>query len=325
MWGWISAVAVSLVLGAASTVAQASMIFPLPDGAAPSGMAADNSGAIWFVARQLGAVGRLDPETGSTYLLALGHGAQPSSLTLGPDSTLFVTDAVANLVYQIDPVSVNIVRYPIDGPRGPLELNGATFDERERLWFSGYSGYFGWLEPHTGRSAAVPAPGGRGPIGITSAGSDVWFLSYTAGSVVRVHAETLRSDVFPLPSGHEGTKTLAISPGGDLWLTASQSGTLLRLDPKLGTWQTWVVPGEEARPSGLAFYQQSAVIISDIGQSLLHVFDTKIQAFTQEIGVTPDCIARTIMSLQSGVWAAEARCDQIRLVTSDQFRSDGSR
>jgi streptogramin lyase len=320
MWSRIGAVAALLAFAAASAVAQTSATFPLPQGAAPSGLAADNNGAIWFASRHLGAVGRLDPETGHTYLLALGHGAQPSSLVLGPGGALFATDAVANLVYQVDPGTNTILRHPIDGPGGPLELNGAVFDERERLWFSGYSGYLGWLEPLTGRSEAIPAPGGRGAIGITSTGGAVWLVSYTTNSLIRVDTETLVSDVFPIPSGHEGARTVAASPAGDLWLTASQSGTLLRLRPKSGFWQSWVVPGEEARPYGLAFDRRNSVIVSDTGQSMLHVFDSGTQAFTHEIGLAPDCMPRTIVSVENSIWAAEARCDQIRLVASDQLR-----
>lgn len=321
---WLGAAIVSVLLQVASAVAQTPETFPLPDGAAPSGLAVDRAGAIWFLARPLGAVGRLDPATGHTRLIPLGHGAQPSALALGPDGIPFVADAVENIVYQVDPNTDEVIRHPIDAPGGPLELNGLIFDGRERLWLTGYSGYFGWLEPHTGRSAVLPAPGGRGPIGLASDGGQVWFSSYATDAVVRVDPETLRTDVFLLPSGHEGPKALTIAPGGQLWLTAYQSGALLRLEPTLGRWQAWPLPGEEARPNGLALDPQGTVVVSDVGQSLLHIFDPGSQAFAHAVGLGDGCMGRTILGSADGVWVAEARCDQIRRLNADQLGASGS-
>jgi virginiamycin B lyase len=316
---------VPILLWVQAAAAQTSRTYPLPDGAAPVGLVIDAAGAVWFTSRSAGALGRLDAQTGETSLLSLGHGAQPSSLASGPDGFLFATDAVSNLVYQVDPTSREVVRFPIESPAGPLELSSATFDDRERLWFTAYSGYFGWLEPRTGRSVVLPAPGGRGPAAVASAGAEVWFASYTTDAAIRVDPDTLRTEVFALPSGHEGPKSLAIGEDGEIWVAAYHSRALLRLDPKTSEWSAWPLPGPDAKPFGLAFDAQGDLRVSDVGQSALLTFDRRMRTFTESVALGDGCMARSIMQAGSGIWVAETRCDSIRFLGPDGRGTDGSR
>jgi virginiamycin B lyase len=312
----LGAFVLSVLLAIPIARAQTPGPYQLPDGTAPSGLAVDAAGAVWFVSRPNGALGRLDPGTGETSLFALGHGAQPSTLTLGPDGGLFATDAVANLVYRVDPTTREVVRFPIEGPSGPLELNSAAFDHRERLWFAGYSGHFGFLDLRSGQAAVLPAPGGRGPAALTSDGSQVWFASYTTNAVVRVDPETLRAEVFALPSDQEGPKSLVIGREGELWVTAHQSRALLRFDPKASAWNAWTIPAAEARPGAVALDPQGAPVLSDVGHSALRTFDAASGTFA-EFALGSGCMARAILPSPAGIWVAETRCDSLRWVPAD--------
>jgi virginiamycin B lyase len=48
-------------------------VYPAPDG------------TVWFTAQSAGKLGRLDPRTGRSDLIALGPGAAPHGVIVGPD------------------------------------------------------------------------------------------------------------------------------------------------------------------------------------------------------------------------------------------------
>jgi virginiamycin B lyase len=313
----LGALAVSVLLWAEGAAAQTPRLYPLPDGAAPIALATDAGGAVWFASRGTGAIGRLDPESGEVALLSLGHGAQPSSLVAGPDGSLFATDAVENLIYRVDPTSREVVRFPLDGPGGPLELNSVAFDDRERLWFTGYAGYFGWLDPRTGHSVLLPAPGGRGAGALANAGAALWFASYASDAAIRIDPETLRTEVFALPADQQGPKSLAVGQEGEIWIAAYQSRALLRLDSRTSEWGAWPLPGAEAKPFGIALDPKGNVHVSDVGRSQLITFDRATRSFTQSVDFGEGCMARAILPSGSGIWVAETRCDRLRLVGLD--------
>ena len=66
-------------------------------------------------------------------------------------------------------------------------------------------------------------------------------------------------------------------------------------------------------------------MVSDVGQSLLHVFDPHTRAFTHQVGLGEGCMARTMLGSADGTWVAEARCDRIRLVNADLLEASGTR
>src|SRR5215218_2644015 len=80
----LGALVFSILVWIESAAAQTPRNYALPDGAAPIALAVDSGGTVWFASRATGAIGRLDRDTGQIALLALGHGAQPSSLVAGP-------------------------------------------------------------------------------------------------------------------------------------------------------------------------------------------------------------------------------------------------
>jgi virginiamycin B lyase len=303
----------------------AGRIYALPDRAAPAGLAADGSGAVWFVSKPLGAVGRLDPATGETDLIALGQGAQPNSLSLAPDGTLLATDAVADLVYQIRPDTRDVVRHPVEA-EGRLELAAAALDDRGRLWFAGYGGWFGWLDPADGRSAAFQAPGGRGPAALARDGAGgLWMLSYKASTLTRIDPETARTEVFPLPEGQEGPKAVLAGRDGGVWLTAYRSGSLLRLDPSSRDWKAWRLPGDDPRPFAIAEDGRGGILVTDTASSRLLAFDPEAGAFREGFDLGERAMARSLLPASGGFFVAETGRDAIRFVQRDALKVTWSR
>jgi virginiamycin B lyase len=53
-------------------------VYPAPDG------------TVWFTAQSAGKLGRLDPRTGKSDLIALRPGAAPHGVIVGPDGAAWV-------------------------------------------------------------------------------------------------------------------------------------------------------------------------------------------------------------------------------------------
>jgi hypothetical protein len=84
--GMVFAAAVLMsVSGGASHAKMTMQTFPVLAGAGPHDVYLAPDGAVWFTAQSAGKLGRLDPRTGKSDLIALGPGAAPHGVIVGPD------------------------------------------------------------------------------------------------------------------------------------------------------------------------------------------------------------------------------------------------
>src|SRR5271166_2080851 len=93
-------------------------VYPAPDG------------AVWFTAQSAGKLGRLDPKTGKSDLMALGPGAAPHGVIVGPDGAAWVTEGGQNAIARVDPATRAVKLFPLPKERRDANLNTATFDRR---------------------------------------------------------------------------------------------------------------------------------------------------------------------------------------------------
>lgn len=292
-----------------------SRVYHLPQGAAPSRLVEDDSGAVWFASRPLGAVGRLDPASGAADLIALGQGAQPGALAAGPDGAVLAADSAANVIYRIAPETRDVTRIPVEGVEGRLELTGLAFDDGGRLWFAGYAGHYGWIDLATGRSSIQEAPGGRGLAALArdEAGA-LWLASYKDGSVARIDPETARAEVFPLPEGQGGPKSLAADAAGRIWVAAYRSRTLLRLDPRTRDWSVRRFSAPEARPYAVAVDGPAGPVVTETAGSRLVGLDPRSGLPGEGFALTERGHPRALLPTRRGIFVAETGSDTIRLV-----------
>ena len=102
---WMMHAAVIVVL-TAGTTAQAKMemrTFPVLAGAGAHDVYPAPDGAVWFTAQSAGKLGRLDPRTGKSDLIALGPGAAPHGVIVGPDGAGWVTEGGQNAIAEWTP------------------------------------------------------------------------------------------------------------------------------------------------------------------------------------------------------------------------------
>jgi virginiamycin B lyase len=156
-------------------------VFPVPEADHPHDVAPAADGKhVWYTAQHAGALGLLDPFTGSIERVELGEGSAPHGVIVGPDGSAWVTDGGRDEIQRVDAESHEVTRFPTGRANG--NLNTAAFDGDGVIWFTGQNGVLGRLDPGKGDVITADAPRGRGPYGIcaTPAG-DVWFVSL-AGS-----------------------------------------------------------------------------------------------------------------------------------------------
>ncbi|HEX2275422.1 MAG TPA: hypothetical protein VHG90_16285, partial [Acidimicrobiales bacterium] len=165
--------------------------FAVPRGSRPHDVAPAGDGSVWYTAQGSGRLGLLDPATGRVDEVELGRGSAPHGVIVGPDGAPWVTDGGLNAVIRVDPATREVRRFAMPAGTPDVNLNTAVFERDGRLWFTGQAGYYGRVDPGSGRVEVFPAPGGRGPYGITVTPSGtVWYASLAGSHVARVDTAT---------------------------------------------------------------------------------------------------------------------------------------
>lgn len=78
--------------------------FPVPSGSRPHDVAPLPNGIlVWYTAQGTGELGKLDPSTGQTRHIALGHGSAPHGVIVGADGAPWVTEGGLNTIVCVDP------------------------------------------------------------------------------------------------------------------------------------------------------------------------------------------------------------------------------
>ena len=177
--------AAMLVMLTADATAHAKMemrTFPVLAGAGAHDVYPAPDGAVWFTAQSAGKLGRLDPRTGKSDLIALGPGAAPHGVIVGPDGAAWVTEGGQNAIARVDPATHAVKLFPLPKERRAANLNTAAFDHQGVLWFTGQNGVYGRLDPKSGTMAVFDAPRGTGPYGITTTPEGRVFFASLAGN-----------------------------------------------------------------------------------------------------------------------------------------------
>src|ERR1700747_105397 len=180
--GMMAAAVAMLIVGSLAHAKMAMQTFAVLTGAGPHDVYPAPDGTVWFTAQAAGKLGRLDPKTGKSDLLALGRDAAPHGVIVGPEGAPWVTDGGQNAIVRVDPLTSAAKVFPLPKERANANLNTATFDRQGVLWFTGQNGVYGRLDPRTGAIAVFDAPRGVGPYGITTTPAGEVFYASLAGS-----------------------------------------------------------------------------------------------------------------------------------------------
>jgi virginiamycin B lyase len=281
-------------------------VYPAPDG------------TVWFTAQSAGKLGRLDPRTGRSDLIALGPGAAPHGVIVGPDGAAWVTEGGQNAIARVDPATRAVKLFPLPKERREANLNTATFDRQGVLWFTGQNGVYGRLDPKSGTMAVFDVPRGTGPYGIaTTPDGQVFFASLAGSYLGQIDPETSTVMVLEPPVPRQGARRVWSDSHGGLWVSGWNSGDLFRYDSKSKSWARWHLPGDSPQPYAVYVDENDEVWLSDWGANAILRFDPKTEKF--ESFRLPDYYAsvRQLAGRKGEVWGAESRADKLFVLKSE--------
>lgn len=287
--------------------------FAVPDGTHPHDVAPAADGGVWYTAQHLGELGWLDPATGDTHGTDLGSGSRPHGVIVDDDGTPWITDGGLNAIVAVDPDTLEPTVYPLPDDRANANLNTATFDDQDVLWFTGQDGVYGSLDPASGQITVYDAPRGRGPYGITTTPDGVVYLASLAGSYVGAVQPDGSLEVFEPPTPNQGARRVWSDSAGAIWVSEWNSGNLSRYVPQTGDWTTWPLPGDS---SAYAVYVDEANIVwvSDFGANAIVRFDPATEEFTQIPLPHEAGEVRQLVGRPGEVWGAESAADRLVVI-----------
>ncbi|HWH06574.1 MAG TPA: hypothetical protein VNT23_09085, partial [Gaiellaceae bacterium] len=283
----------------------------LPRGVHPHDIWPAGDGTVWYTGQFNGTMGRLDPATGRYREIPLGSGASPHGVIADAAGNGWITDQGLNAIVRVDRVTEQVTVYPI--PAANSAPNTATFDRRGVLWFTGYGGWYGRLDPADGRVEVWPAPRGFGPYGIDTAPSgDVWFVSLDGGYLARVDPQTAALTVYDPPTPNAGTRRVWADSQGRLWVTESNARKLAMYDPAAARWREWNLPaGANASPYAVWVDGQDKVWVTDFGTNALLRFDPATERFETFPYPSVNSLVRQIVGADGVLWGAASGRDKI--------------
>jgi virginiamycin B lyase len=313
--------ALVLAAGAAHAADPVIREYPVPTGSHPHDVAPAADGGVWYTAQQAGALGYLDPKTGKTRHIPLGKDSAPHGVIVGPDGAPWITDSGLNTIVRVDPKTEQVKTYPLPIKKN-ANLNTATFDHSGTLWFTGQSGYYGRLDPKTGKAQVFDAPRGRGPYGIcTAPDGNVWYASLAGSHIARIDTKTGQATLIEPPTPGQGARRVWADSRSRVWVSEWNSGQVSLFDPKSNQWRQWKLPGDNPQTYAVFVDDKDMVWLSDFGSNAVVRFDPSSETFTVFALPSRGANVRQILGRPGEVWLPESGADKIAVIrTMTAFR-----
>jgi len=238
-------------------------------------------GTVWFANQFSGTIGHLDPKTGKYDLYPLGAGSSPHGILMGPDGNVWTMDGGQNAIVRTDAHTYKHTIFPLPKERGDVNLNTGVFDQTGALWFTGQNGFYGVLDPATGKIDLYDAPEGEGPYGIALAPNGmVWYTSFACNHIAGIDPKTRQITVVDVPDPRAGgARRIWADSKGRLWLATWGTGELLRYDPADRPWMAYKLPGLGPRGYSTFVDDQDIVWVSEFMANAVLRFDPKTESF----------------------------------------------
>lgn len=271
-------------------------------------------GPVYFTAQRSGQLGVLTPSDGKVALIDLGKGSAPHGVIIGPDGAPWLTDGGRNAIVRVDPDSHAVKAWPLPEEASNANLNTAAFDAKGRLWFTGQSGYFGRLNPASGKIDVWKSPRGSGPYGIAATPSgDIYFASLGGNYLARVDPTSGTTTVIDPPTARQGARRVWADSKGRLWVSYWNAGEVGRYDPGTGSWREWALPGA-AHAYGVYVDDRDRVWLSDWGSNAILRFDPDSGKFEPFPSDRSRAGVRQLNGRRGEIWGAESGNDRLVMI-----------
>lgn len=280
--------------------------YPVKAGMGNRDVAPAADGSIWFANQFSGTVGHLDPASGKYELYPLGAGSSPHGILVGPDGNVWVMDGGQNAIVRLNSGNHKLTVFRV--PRkGDINMNTGVFDHSGALWFTGENGFYGRLDPATGKIRLFDAPVGEGAYGITvTPRGIVWFTSFTCNYIAAIDPKTYKATVVNLPDPRAGgARRIWSDSKGRLWLGTWGTGVLLRYSPADRSWAAYKTPGVGPRVYSVYVDDRDIVWLSEWMSNSILRFDPATESFVTFPSNKPLAQVLQMAGKPGRVWAGE--------------------
>src|SRR6202047_396391 len=118
----VAAMLVMLTAGATAHAKIEMRTFPVLAGTGAHDVYPAADGTVWFTAQSAGKLGRLDPGTGKSDLIALGSDAAHHGVIVGPDGAAWVIEGGQNAIVRVDAATREVKLFPLPEERRDANL-----------------------------------------------------------------------------------------------------------------------------------------------------------------------------------------------------------
>ncbi len=223
--------------------------FDTTDVGAPAAIASASDGNLYFTEPGTASVTQI-ATTGEQLTTQLVASSGPTDVTATNDGTVWYTQADANKIGRLTPVSGAVIEYSLSVPLS--DPRGITVGPDGNIWFAEFgSDRIGRFTP-AGVLTEFDIPTvGAGPIEIvTGPDGALWFTQSAADQIGRIDTTGTITE-FAVPG--IGSIPFGIASGSDgrLWFTQNGSDQIGAITPA-GVVTEFEVPGASSEPMGIA-------------------------------------------------------------------------
>lgn len=282
-------------------------------------VACNADGTVWFCGQRDGTLNLLDPRDGGLKVVALGQGAAPHGVVIGPDGAAWVTEGGQNSIARVDPKDHKVQLWKLNGGPSYANLNTLVFDKQGTLWFTGQGGVIGRFEPKAEKMQVWDAPRGNGPYGIalTPQGT-VWYVSLAGNYLAEIDRASGTPRIVEPPTPQQGARRVWSDSQGRLWISEWNSGNVSMHDPKDGSWKKWKLPGERPRCYSVYVDDRDAVWLTDFAANAIVRFDPKTETFLSFASDKSGANVRQMAGRPGEAWGGESGTNRLVVIDKPQ-------
>ncbi|MEZ5502401.1 MAG: hypothetical protein R3E50_06975 [Halioglobus sp.] len=211
----------------------------LEDGINPHTLRFDKQGRLWYTVTATNQVGMFDPKTREQKFVRLDFPDLETRLI-----TWFTPFFIAHAdLFNLEDRSANM-----DGVSMPMPYGIDISPVDGSVWFSQLNmSHIGRIDPETLEVTSIPTPFITPRRLRFDSKGNLWVPSYAEGTINRFDTNTMEwkeSLVIPVePIGSEVPYAVFVDPQTDhVWITGTQSDTLIRYEPENGKWTIYPLP-----------------------------------------------------------------------------------
>jgi virginiamycin B lyase len=214
----------------------------------PHGLMEDRQGNIWYTGNAANLMGKLNPKTGQVteYPIADPTVKDPHTLLIDRQGIVWFTAQNGNRIGRLDPVNGEIKL--LTPPTANSRPYGIMEDSKGMIYYVAFGvNKIGRIDPKTLsiHEYTLPNAASRPRRLVITPDDTVWYADFPRGVIGHLDPKTGQVEEVPSPSGPRSQPYGMSVINGIIWYSESgtRPGTVVRLDPKTKTLQSWLIPG----------------------------------------------------------------------------------